>query len=192
MMKLVQGVGINDKSIKGNCNGKPTKEYALWTSMLTRVFSTDSLSIRPTYKSCSVSDNFKQFHLFHAWCQLQIGFTKIGYQLDKDLLIKGNKLYSEDTCVFIPKELNMLLIKKESCRGQLPIGVTKHGSSYQVRCSINGKKVQVGTFNTPDLAFQAYKTFKEAHIRELAELYKGYIDPRAYNALINYTVELDD
>lgn len=191
-MKLVQGVGINDRSVAATLNGKPKKEYTLWHSMLKRCYFEPYLEKRPTYVGCSVSDTFLYYHLFYNWCQTQVGFEKEGYQLDKDLLIKGNKLYSEDTCVFIPRDLNNLLTKANSIRGLLPIGVRKKRSKFRADCSINNTRIYIGTFDTPDLAFQAYKTFKETHIKELAELYKDSIDPRAYTALINYTVELDD
>ena len=192
MVHLVHGVGINDRSISSQLNGKDTKEYALWHSMLKRCYSITYLANNPTYIGCSVSDNFKYYHLFHAWCKTQIGFNAIGYDLDKDLLIKGNKLYSEDTCVFIPRSINSLLTKSTSARGTLPIGVCKHGVKFQTGCNINGVRKYLGLFDTPELAFQAYKTFKEAHIKERAELYKDSIEPRAYQALLNYEVSIDD
>ena len=192
MVALVCGVGINDRSVAAKVNGKITKEYALWHSMLERCYSKSFHEKQPTYIGCSVSDNFKYYHLFHVWCQTQIGFGKEGYQLDKDLLIKGNKLYSEDTCVFIPKELNALLIKRTLDRGIYPIGVNKHGSKFMAQCRKEGKIKCLGTFDTPELSFQAYKTFKEAYIKEQAELYKDSIEPRAYQALLNYEVSLDD
>ena len=192
MTTLVHGVGINDRSVATTLNGKITKEYALWHDMLKRCYSKPYLEKRPTYIGCSVSDIFTHYHLFHKWCQTQIGFGKEGYQLDKDLLIKGNKLYSEDTCVFIPSVLNYILLKTAACRGLLPIGVSKSGSKFQARCNLVGKRIYLGTFDTPELAFQAYKTFKEAHIKEQAELYKDSIEPRAYLALVNYEVSIDD
>lgn len=191
-MQLIYGVGINDRSVPTRIKGKQTKEYKLWSGMLQRCYSKPYLEKRPTYIGCSVSDNFKYYHLFHAWCQIQIGFGKEGYQLDKDLLIKGNKVYSEDTCVFIPSVLNSILLKTAAGRGLLPIGVTKNGKGFRAQCSIDGKEKSLGTFDTPELAFQAYKNFKEAHIKEQAEVYKDSIDPRAYQALLNYKVEIGD
>ena len=192
MTTLLQGVGINDRSVAATLNGKMTKEYDLWHAMLKRCYSKSVHEKQPTYIGCSVSDTFKYYHLFHAWCQTQIGFGKEGYQLDKDLLIKSNKLYSEDTCVFIPKSLNLLLTKRTLDRGLLPIGVNKQGSKFLAQCKVLGKLKYLGTFDTPELAFIAYKTFKEAHIKEQAELYKDSIEPRPYQALLNYEVSLDD
>ena len=191
-MQLIYGVGINDRSLPAKVNGKNTKEYALWHSMLERCYSKPYLEKKPTYIGCSVSDTFLYYHLFRVWCQTQVGFGKEEYQLDKDLLIKGNKLYSEDTCVFIPKSLNLLLTKRTLDRGLLPIGVSKLGKGYLAKCSIDGKAKSLGTFQTVEEAFKEYKLFKESHIKAQAELYKNEIDPRAYQALLNYKVEIED
>ena len=192
MKKLVQGVGINDGKYPTKVDGKMRKEYNLWTSMLKRCYSENYHKKKPTYLGCTVSDSFKDYTYFFEWCQTQIGFGKEGYQLDKDLLIKGNKLYSEDTCVFIPSVINLLILKADSSRGTMPIGVTKNGKGFVARCKMYGKYKSLGTFNTPELAFNAYKTFKEAHIKELAEKYKDTISQRAYQALLKYEVSIDD
>lgn len=191
MTTLVCGVGINDRSCPAKVNGKHTKEYSIWRSMLYRCYDIRILDTHPTYALCAVSGDFKYYHLFHKWCQRQIGFNTEDYDLDKDLLIKGNKLYSEDNCVFIPRSINSLLTKREILRGKYPIGVRLLGNRYQARCRANGEKC-LGTYDTPELAFQAYKTFKEAYIKEQAELYKDSIDPRAYLALLNYEVSIND
>ena len=192
MEKLVYGVGINDGKYPTKVNGLRTKEYSLWTSMLERCYNKKFHTMHPTYLGCKVSDNFKQYSYFHEWCQNQIGFGNVDFQLDKDLLHKGNKIYSEDNCIFIPKHINGLIIKNKAIRGLLPIGVTKNKEGFQAQCSYNGKRKALGTFTTPELAFNTYKAFKEAHIKELAEKYKTTIDPRAYQALLNYEVSIDD
>ncbi len=192
MVRLVQGVGINDGKYPATLNGINTKEYSLWTNMLERCYSVKYHEARPTYVGCNVSDNFKSYSYFYEWCQNQIGFGGCDFSLDKDLIYKGNKEYSETACVFIPIEINSVLTKRQSDRGLLPIGVTKNGKNYKAQCSYNGVQKHLGTFDSPELAFTAYKTFKEAHIKELAEKYKDTIDQRAYQALLNYEVTIDD
>ena len=192
MVRLVQGVGINDGKYPAKVNGKLVKEYRLWTDMLIRCYNKKFHEARPTYVGCSVSENFKAFSYFHEWCQTQIGFGDCDFSLDKDLIYKGNKEYNENNCVFIPLEINNVLVKRQLYRGELPIGVSKNRNNFQAHCSYKGKVKALGTFNTPELAFNAYKTFKEAHIKELAEKYKTTIDQRAYNALINYEVDIND
>jgi len=192
MSKLVQGVGINDGKYTATIKGVNKKEYEIWRGMLQRCYNTKVQKMRPTYIGCSVSDNFKYYTYFFEWCQLQIGFFNTGYELDKDILNKGNKIYGENSCIFIPSELNSLIRVCKGNRGITPIGVTKREDNFQAQCSINNISKKLGTFKTPELAFNAYKTFKEAHIKELAEKYKDTIDPRAYQALLNYEVSIDD
>lgn len=196
MGSLVKGIGINDKSVRATIDGKNTKCYTLWTNMLTRCYSSNYIEKYPTYAGCSVSDTFKYYHLFYSWCQNQTGFNIADYQLDKDLLIKGNKIYSEDTCIFIPLAINSLIAINRSNKGTLPIGVSRNGNKFSARCMVDGKekggKLHLGTFDTPELAFNAYKTFKEDYIKQQAELYKNSLDVRAYNALINYIISIED
>ena len=116
-------------------------------------------------------------------------------KLDKDLLIKGNKVYSESTCVFLPKEINSVLIKCTASRGEHLIGVcwSNTHKAFKAQVSKNkGMQEHLGSFNTEIEAFNAYKTAKEAFIKEQANKFKSQIDERAYNALMNYTVEITD
>ena len=195
----VYGVGVIGDKYPSKVNGVLTKEYKLWTSMLVRCYSNKSKKKHPTYEGCEVSDNFKSYEYFYEWCHKQIGFGNEGdenpFHLDKDLLIKGNKVYSENSCVFVPTEINSLLVKREASRGEHLIGVhwcnTKKAFVAQV-CKNKGKQEHLGLFKTEIEAFRAYKQAKETFIKEQANKWKGKIDERAYNALMNYTVEITD
>ena len=191
----VYGVGILGTKYPTTINGVQTKEYELWNSMLTRCYSGSFKKKRTTYKGCEVSDNFKSYEYFYEWCNSQIGFAVEGFELDKDLLLKGNKIYSENTCVFIPSEINSLLVKREALRGEHLIGVswrnTKKAFVAMVRKN-KGKQEFLGYFNTELEAFNAYKQAKESFVKEQANKWKGKIDPRTYNALMNYTVDITD
>ena len=195
----VCGVGVTGTKYPSMISGVQTKEYTLWCSMLKRCYSNTSKKRNPTYEGCDVSDNFKSYEYFYEWCNKQIGFDNEDdenpFHLDKDLLIKGNKVYSENTCVFIPKEVNTLLTKCEALRGEHLIGVHWSNSNKafvaQV-CKNKGKQEHLGFFKTEIEAFNAYKKAKEAFIKEQAEKWKGKIDNRAYNALMSYKVEITD
>ena len=191
----VYGVGILGTKCPSSKSGVQTKEYKLWTDMLQRCYSDVYKKQRPTYEGCEVSDKFKSYEYFYEWCHSQIGFGNEGWHLDKDLLVKGNKVYSEDSCVFLPSEINSLLIKREALRGEYLIGVSWHKThkAFVARVGENKSKQEyLGSFKTELEAFNAYKTAKEAFVKEQAEKWKGKIDPRAYNALMNYTVEIAD
>lgn len=188
MVNLVLGVGINDGTRPVWVNGKHLKSYTLWISLLNRCYSLSFQRGNPTYVGCSASENFRNFSYFHEWCQNQIGFGQLGFQLDKDLLLKGNKVYSETTCLFLPKDLNTLLNLRKAARGDLPIGVSRHGGKFKASCKGNFPSRHVGIFSTPDEASQAYKQAKETYIKAQAEKWKAHIDPRAFATLMAYRV----
>ena len=191
----VCGVGVVGTKYQSTINGVQTKEYKLWKSMLRRCYSDTYKKKYPTYEGCEVSKNFKYFEYFYEWCHKQIGFNNEGWHLDKDLLTKGNKVYSEDTCVFIPAEINKLLIKREALRGEHLIGVYWCNTKKAFVAMVNknkGKQEYLGRFKTEIEAFKAYKKAKESFIKEQAEKYKSQIDERAYNALMKYEVNIDD
>ena len=191
----VYGVGVVGTKYPSMINGVQTKEYDLWKSMLRRCYSDKYQKKQPTYEGCQVSDKFKSYEYFYEWCNSQIGFGNSGWHLDKDLLTKGNKVYSEDSCVFIPSEVNLVLTKRTASRGEYLIGVcwNKKASAFVARVNKNkGKPEHLGSFNTELEAFNAYKKAKENFIKEQAEKYKSQIDIRAYNALMNYEVNIDD
>ena len=167
--------------------------------MLKRCYTTILKKRHSNNEDCEVSDNFKSYEYFYEWCHKQIGFGNEGdenpFHLDKDLLIKGNKVYSENSCVFVPTEINSLLVKREASRGEHLIGVhwcnTKKAFVAQVGKN-KGKQEHLGLFKTEIEAFRAYKQAKETFVKEQAEKWKDEIDERAYKALMNYTVNIDD
>ena len=191
----VCGVGVVGTKYPSMINGVQTKEYDLWHNMLQRCYNGAFKKKRPTYECCEVSDKFKRYEYFYEWCQKQIGFDNQGWQLDKDLLVKGNKVYSEDSCVFLPQEINSLLVKSNASRGEYLIGVCwdKAKRSFKAQLRKNrGKSEHLGLFKTELKAFNVYKTAKESYLKEQANEWKSQIDDRAYNALMNYQVEITD
>ena len=191
----VFGEGILGTKYPTKVSGVQTKEYNLWMNMLRRCYSDKYQKKQPTYEGCEVSENFKSYEYFYEWCHKQIGFNNEGWHLDKDLLVKGNKVYSEDSCVFIPREINQLLVKRTASRGEYLIGVSwsKTNKAFMARVGKSkGRSEYLGLFKTEIEAFNAYKQAKESFIKEQANKWKGKIDIRAYNALINYTVNIGD
>jgi len=198
MSKLVQGVGVNDKTRPASIDGKDVKEYQLWKDMLKRCFSEKAQTLRPTYKGCNVSDNFLHYSFFYDWCQEQIGFGKIdekgrSWQLDKDLLFVDNKTYSETTCVFVPQEINKFFNEHGNARGDYHVGVCfdKTKGKFKAQCTVNGKQQHLGFFNTPQEAFAAYKPFKENLCKQLALKWQSEIDERLFNAMMNWEINHD-
>jgi hypothetical protein len=176
-----------------NRQGKYAKEYLAWLAMSDRC--SDKFQIaNPTYKGCYMSEEFKDFDTFVDWCHTQPGFSFPDAQLDKDLLVTGNKLYGSETCVFLPRKVNQVINKRAASRGNLPIGVSKVASNtkpYLAQCNRGASRFRQG-FATVEDAFLAYKQEKERYIKYLAKLYEGKIDQRAINALLTYKVNIND
>ena len=190
----VYGVGIIGETVRGAVSERKYL-YGVWVKMLERCYCESTQCKNPTYIGCTVSENFKNFPIFYEWCVNQVGFNQNDdnmrkFVLDKDILIKGNKIYSEDTCCFVPREINNLLLTSKKIRGCHLIGVykAKHSGKYRAEVRRNGKGHCLGSFNTELEAFLAYKEAKEAYIKEVANKWRCLIDNRVYEALIGYEV----
>ena len=196
MKPSVYGVGYlgGNLELKSTYNGKKCDIYVQWKNMIERCYNERYHQRQPTYIGCYVSDEFKDYSKWREWYD-NYQYKYDGWQLDKDLLIKGNKVYSEDYCVFLPKEINAVLTKRTALRGEYLIGVCWHNTNKAFVAKVNknkGNPEWLGSFNTEIEAFNAYKQSKESYIKELADKYKDLLDPRAYEALYNYTVDIDD
>ena len=149
----VYGVGIVGTKYPISEGGVLTKEYILWSNMLQRCYNDAYKKRQPTYEGCEASGNFKSYEHFYEWCQNQIGFNNKDWQLDKDLLIKGNKVYSENTSVFIPREINQVLVKRTASRGENLIGVywDKKGKAFVAMVNKNkGRSEYLGGASIPN------------------------------------------
>ena len=176
-----------------------SKEYVLWKKMMERCFS-EKLKLRyPTYENVTCCEEWLIFENFYEWLHVQENWnvlleSNIKFSLDKDILIKENKLYSPDTCCLVPMHVNALFIKRNAARGNYPIGVSKSNNKYVSQWSNNkGKKIRK-FFDTIDEAFSCYKIEKEKVIKQVAheEYTKNTITKQCYEAMINYEVEITD
>jgi len=191
---LVCGVGVNDWDGAVKVDGKDIREYQLWQNMLERCFCEKYKQKKPTYKDVTCSKEWLSMVTFIEDVSQMRGYGLIGWQLDKDILVKGNKLYSKDACCFVPQEVNNLLTKSDRIRGEYPVGVSfrKAKGKFEAYLNVNGKAKHLGLFNTPEEAFQAYKRAKEAYIKVVAQKWQHLLDERVYQALLDYEVKVDD
>ena len=183
----------------GKYNGRDYKRsYVLWTSMLTRSYCKIYEKRQPRYKDVTVCEAWLNFQNFAAWCETQEFFNDKddkgkSYQLDKDILVKGNKVYSPETCCFVPSYINSLVLSANRKRGVYPVGVHKRKNHFGASMSIEGSGSQnLGSFESPEEAFQVYKKAKENNIKCAAEKYKDFISHKLYEALCKYEVEITD
>ena len=179
-----------------------TWEYNRWMHMLERSFDNKFKEKYPTYKDVICCDKWLCYANFLEDFEIlkqEYNWSKDEkLNLDKDILNKGNKIYSLENCVLVPDWINLLFTKRNANRGDYPIGVcyNKQNKKYLARCNINGKKIGLGLYNSLEEAFNVYKVAKEQEIKRVAEecISKGFItkNSRLYNAMINYQVEIDD
>ena len=191
----VYGVGfINEE--KTRKDGKFYPEYSLWASILARCYPKKLTKAKLSYQDCYVSENFKDYSYFKKWCNNQIGFQCVddngrAFHLDKDILVKGNRVYSEDTCCFVPPEINCAMNTNKSVKN-LPIGVSKRKDRETYSATITRYNVikHLGGYKTIEEAHKTYLLAKREYVVELAEKWKDKIDVRVYEALINYVPDV--
>lgn len=185
--KLVYGIGRKTAGLPTGDyrHGKKVHcpIYGRWHGMLMRCYSERYQLRFPSYAGCYVADQWLEFGDFRSWMMDQ---PWEGNELDKDLLIPGNKEYSPERCIFIPNWLNSALVEQESRRGIWPLGVSRHLTGrYAATINRDGKSRTFGIFDTPEEAHQAYRKEKAKKLAELLVRYAALnrTDPRAITAV---------
>ena len=200
--RRIYGVGyLGEGKYKAYENGKQTRLYHTWQSMLGRCYDEKYHKRHPTYKNCKVCEEWHNFQNFAEWhYNNYYDVDDETMCLDKDILFKGNKFYSPETCMFVPITINSLFVKRDNDRGESVIGVSYHKRDriYEVWCSLinpetgKSKGKYLGRYDSQEKAFQVYKYYKEKNIKQIADYYKDKITEKLYKALYNYEVEITD
>ena len=196
----VCGVGIIGAKYPSRIKGVVMKEYDTWTTMLQRCYSAKFKERNPTYKDVTCCEEWLNYENFYEWLHNQSNFEKWlngkRWCVDKDILVKGNKIYSPETCCLVPHIVNGLFEKGEAIRGDLPIGVGRSRNKFQAWCRnpFTKKVERLDTCLTPEKAFYIDKEYKENIIKQVAEIeYRAdNITKECYWAMINYQVEITD
>lgn len=170
---IVHGVGVNDADYMVNprINGKAftCPFYNTWKGMLRRCYSKARIDTDTTYKDCSVCDEWLTFSNFKSWMIKQ---DWKGKQLDKDIIDYGNRVYSPEKCLFVTREINMLITNDIPKSGTGVQGVHFDKDKYRSRIIIDGRKINLGRFNSISEAYNKYLTFKSDKILEIANKQK--------------------
>ena len=170
-----------------------SESYLKWHDMLNRCYNAKFHERQPQYKGCTVCEEWLNYSNFKIWYE-QNKIANMSLDLDKDILFKGNKVYSPETCCFVPHAINTLFLSKKADRGDYPIGVSyeKDKKKFRAAMSFMGEQIKLGTFDTAEAAFARYKEYKEDFIQDMAEQYRDEIPDRVYDAMINWKIEIDD
>lgn len=189
MEPVMCGIGY-----RGSENVDCTSEsYLKWHDMIHRCYNVKFHERQPQYKGCTVCEEWLNYSNFKVWYD-QNKVPGMSFDLDKDILFKGNKVYSPETCCFVPHAINTLFLNGKKNRGDLPLGVhfDKSKSKYRAEMSFMGRPIKLGWFDSAESAFARYKEYKEDFIKDLAEQYRDVVPYKIYEAMINWKMEIDD
>lgn len=174
--------------------------YGYWSRMLSRCYNEKELAKHPAYRDCHVDEEWHNFQNFAEWAlsKPQMGMRDEDgniFHLEKDILSRGYKVYSESTCTFMPAAINTFLTEKQAGEG-LPRGVNRirpktenSREGYIARCTVEGEREYLGFVYDPMEAFNMYKPVKEAYAKRLAEKYKNVLEPHVYEQLLKFEVK---
>lgn len=197
---MIQGIGFDSGKFgylkEGpRVNGKRTQEkvYKLWNDVFQRCYNSNSHKTKPTYAGCSVNSDWWDYQDFAKFYHEDI-YRQEGWQLDKDLITKGNKEYGPATCAFIPRTINNFVLYSKERRGDCPKGVTynKPYKKYNVQGNNEfGEKILNIYVDDPYEGFLIFKQFKEDTAKKMAQLYDGKVDPRVIKSLLSFEVDYE-
>ena len=193
--KSVCGVGyIGVGNYSSRENNKISKKYSVWAGMIERGHNIKLKEKQPTYKDVTVCKEWHNFQNFAQWFDENWKPYMQDWQLDKDILCPTCKIYSPETCCFVPAEINSLFVKSNATRGEYPIGVhfDREKLKFVAQLRINKGQAFKGYYKTSEEAFEVYKTAKESQIKEIADKWKGQITEQVYQAMYNYKIKITD
>lgn len=175
--KPMFGRGIIDVDYVTHTKQGTCPYFIRWRNMFDRCYNENRSDRNLSYSSCEVCEDWYSFKSFRDWMTGQNWQDK---HLDKDLIVKGNKIYHPSRCLLIDRELNMFLSNISNYKGYTKAKNRK--KKYRVQISVNGKNNYVDSFYTKEEAIECYKDAKRKLIQEWANKYK--LDNIIYNALI--------
>lgn len=169
---------------KYSCKDNPLS-YQCWSSMLKRCYGDNS---GRCYENCTVHKDWHNFQNFAKWFEenFKPEFMQ-KWHLDKDLLVRENKIYSSETCCFAPAQLNSLLIGQNLKK--LDKGIRRNNSKFEALVGRDGESIYLGIFNTIEEARIVYITEKEKEIKRVANKFKDLISNKLYRILMDYKIE---
>lgn len=179
--KTKYGIGYFGQGIFTSVS-KDLKKYTTWSAMFQRCYDNKYQEKQPTYKGCSVAEEWHNFQNFAKW--YEENYVE-GFHLDKDILVKGNKIYSPETCCFVPREINVFLQKRHK-NSDLPTGIKRKVNRYQVVLTNQDGRINFGSYKTVVEATEKVLIEKEKYAKFLSNKYKKQITSKVYQILINY------
>lgn len=189
---VVQGLGyIGVGKYSGSLTGGYRQIYKCWVHMIERCYNQKRLSLFPTYKGCTVHPDWHNFQNFAEWYMSQ-EHQGVGYHIDKDILVKGNKVYSPDTCCLVPMQINSMFSSRGKTIGSEMTGVTKQKGRFRARLNIDGKPKHLGYFDTENEAHEVFLKERVKFVRNTAIEYEGRIDISVFEAIMSLADRMEN
>lgn len=184
----VFGVGyLGYGKYRAKKNGVHDEAYCAWKDMHRRCYDENFHLNRGTYADCVVCEDWHNYQTFAEWFYKQKRQT--GWQLDKDILISGNREYSTRACRFVPVAINSLFSRvPEEIKNEYT-GVRKVRSSYRAELTVESKRISLGTYKSAEEASVAYVKAKNENVKRVANNYREFICNDIYTALINFSAD---
>ena len=189
MQPIMCGIGYRGSEVV-DCQ---SESYLKWHDMMNRCYNEKFLEKNPQYRGCAVCEEWLNYSNFKVWYDKN-KVPGLSLDLDKDILFKGNKVYSPETVAFVPHVINTLFVNCKESRGDLPVGVyfDKDRGKYRAEMMFLGRPIKLGDFDTAESAFARYKEYKEDFIKDMAEQYKDRIAQKVYDAMMKWEIEIND
>lgn len=188
---MVYGVGYIGNSKARDYDGKLIKSYDIWTKILQRCYDEKSRWKYPNYSGCTVCNEWLNYTNFKKW--YDDNYYEIKGQrmcVDKDILHKGNKIYSPEHCLIVPNNINVIFnVRKGNSSGFQGVSYIKNKNVYLARSPLgDGTQKCLGYFDNKEDAFESYRKAKEQFIKDMADKYVHEIPKKLYDAMYNYKI----
>jgi hypothetical protein len=183
LKKTVCGVGYIGSNISIQNDSLTKLSYKVWAAMIVRGYNTEYKKRKPTYLNCFVCDEWHSFTNFNKW--FYDNYIR-GFEIDKDILISGNREYRLDRCCFVPRKINLAVHSNYAKKNKLLMGVREYSNGrYRAFIGKHGNRINLGFYSSEIDAHLSWAKAKKEYIIELANSYKGKLTDEVYDRLVN-------
>jgi len=185
----VQGIGVND--LRGKIDTSNSKSYSIWKGIIRRCYSKEKVKFK-CYTKVEVCEEWLLYSNFKKWYDenFPLKLEQEGWeiQIDKDLLSGENKIYSPETCIFLPRKINGFLSNKQNSNTSGIIGVNyiKKNNSWiaQIRNFDNHDRIYLGCYSNNKTAAKVYMEARKEQAEKVKDILRKLSYPENIIGLI--------
>ena len=174
----IYGVGyIGEGKYKCRIDTVYQKSYETWRSMIDRCYNKRKDGQNDSYygivEVCKEWHNYQNFAEWYYENYYSVGEESMC--LDKDTVCRDNKIYSPETCVFLPKKLNVAFIKISQDEFWINEINSSRTKGFSCQITLNGKPKYLGIFDTKEELIKHKNTIRREHLLGLVSEYEEKI-----------------